>query len=98
MNKKIIFLSLLIFIIATPVFAKINVGDEILEGELDAQKALETGKEVLDEAKNLSDKAVQTLEEKAGIDLIGILKTIGTWFVFFIELMLKALKWVLAKI
>lgn len=121
MNKKyILILSVLLFVVARPVFAEIIVGEKsfintstlhqildttilkdsqrVLQDGLTAQETLQAGKIALDEAKTISDKAVQTLEEKGGIDIIAILKTIGTWFIFFAELMIKIVKWLVAKL
>ena len=38
------------------------------------------------------------LSEKAGINLLGILKTIGSWFVILLEWVLRLIKWLLGRV
>ena len=110
MNKQTsIFISFVglcaLFFLPLSTRAEIIVQDQEYSGtnilnqnNLDKLKNFFTGKEITTEVKDISEKTSVVLEEKAGIDIKGILKTIGTWFVFVVQIMIDIVKWLIAKI
>jgi len=73
------------------------IGDISLDS-INSTTTVETAKSLFVKIGELFKKLQTWLRDRAGIDIIGIFKTLLTWFVAVVEWMIELIKWLLAKI
>lgn len=73
------------------------VGDISLD-TITASSSVETAKSIFSKAGEAFKELEGWLKDKAGIDILGLLKTLLTWFVVVVEWMINLIKLLIAKV